>query len=196
MLKFSVHHSKLIAASTGLCLCLGFGVQLNAQAAEKTAFNMPFFIRHVAENASESEGLQQTLDLNFSPEDRLRLRKALDAYGRSVDPAHEQIAERRRAMQESIQTRFLAADKDNDGSIDRQEATESLPQIARHFNSVDTNQDGLITVDELQTVQSRIEERRKAAEAAMQLQNQEIADVNIPKRKNKQAANNGRKNAL
>ena len=196
LLKFNVHHSNLIAASTGLCLCIGFGVQLNVQAADKTAFTMPYFNRHIAENSTDGEGLQQTLNLNFSPEDRLRLRKALDAYARSVDPAHEQIAERRRAMQESIETRFLAADKDNDGSIDRQEATESLPQIARHFSSVDTNQDGLITVDELQTVQSRIEERRKTAEAALQLQNQDVTDVNSPKRKNKQAANNGRKNAL
>lgn len=200
LLKVNAHHSSFIIASTSLCICMGLGVQLNAQAADKTAFTMPSFNRHVAENiADNNEALQQTLDLNFSPEDRLRLRKALDAYARSVDPAHQQISERRRAMQESVETRFLAADKDNDGSIDRQEATESLPQIARHFSSVDTNQDGLITVDELQAVQLRIEERRKLAEAALQAKSQELVDANNPnnqKRKSKQAANNGRKSAL
>ena len=160
-------------------------------------FNKQDFIKHVADEEVISDGTQQTLNLNFSPEDRLRLRKALDAYSRTVDPDHEQIIERRRAMQESIKERFLASDKDNDGSLDRQEATDSLPQVARHFSQVDTNQDGIITLDEMQSVQLKIVERRKAAEAAIEAKKQEEAEAlaNM-KRKNKQASNNSRKNAL
>jgi hypothetical protein len=149
-------------------------------------------------NPSDSDGTQQTLNLNFSPEERLRLRKALDEYARSVDPDHDQIEERRRAMQESIEARFLASDHDNDGSLDRQEATESLPQIARHFSQVDTNQDEMITLDELEAAQARILERRRAAEAAIEAQKlQEAETATTTKRKNKQAANTSpRKRAL
>jgi Ca2+-binding EF-hand superfamily protein len=71
-------------------------------------------------------------------------------------------------MHESIEARFLDADTDGDGMVTRQEATEKLPQIARHFNQVDTNEDGAITIDELEEAQARILERRKAAEMAIE----------------------------
>ncbi|HSH55186.1 MAG TPA: EF-hand domain-containing protein [Methylotenera sp.] len=171
---------------------------LYASAADRTnQANGDGFIKRVADDESANEGTQQTLNLNFSPEDRVRLRKALDDYSRSVDPDHDQIEERRRAMQESIEERFLATDKDNDGSIDRQEATESLPQIARHFSQVDTDQDEKITLDELEAAQARIIERRKTAEAALQAQKQQEAEAAAAaKRKSKQAANPRKQRAL
>lgn len=159
------------------------------------------YMRRVADstdNTDANEGMQQTLNLNFSPEERMRLRKALDTYARTVDPSHDQIAERRRMMQKSIESRFLAADRDNNNALDRQEATESLPQVARHFNQVDANQDGFITIDELLAFQNRIEERKKAAETLAvgqenikDLSPKELAD--LMKRKGKQASNNSRK---
>jgi hypothetical protein len=178
---------------------MGLGLSFYAQAGGRTNLaNAEELVKRVADAEHATEGLQQTLNLNFSPEDRVRLRKALDEFARSVDPDHDQIEERRRAMQESIEARFLATDKDNDGSIDRQEATESLPQIARHFSQVDTNQDEVITLDELEDAQARIIERRKAAEAALEAQRQqEIEAAAAAKRKSKQAANNPpRKRAL
>ena len=100
-------------------------------------------------------------------------------------------------MRESIEARFLAIDKDNDGSIDRQEATESLPQVARHFSQVDTNQDEVITLDELQAAQSRILEHRKIEEALLEAQKQQEADAAaLAKRKSKQAVNSTHKSAL
>lgn len=146
------------------------------------------------------EGYQKTLNLNFSPERREMLRKALEDYARSIDPSHDQIEERRRAMQESIEARFFEADSNNDSTIDRQEATEKLPQIARHFNSVDTNQDGVISLNELVEAQARILERRRAAEAAIQLEKQrkaiEAEALEDAKAKNKQATNTSKKKAL
>jgi len=146
------------------------------------------------------EGYQKTLNLNFSPERREMLRKALEDYARSIDPSHDQIEERRRAMQESIEARFFEADSNNDSTIDRQEATEKLPQIARHFNSVDTNQDGVISLNELVEAQARILERRRAAEAAIQLEKQrkaiEAEALEDAKAKNKQATNSSKKKAL
>ncbi len=175
-------------------MCVGLGLSFNGNAADRSNL----VAADDTAKRSGDDGMQQTLDLNFSPEHREKLRKALDDYSRTVDPYHEQIEERRRAMQESIKARFLAIDNDNDGTIDRQEATESLPQIARHFNQVDTNQDGVISLDELEDAQTRILERRKAAEAALEAQKlQEIEAVAAAKRKTKQAAsNNPRKPSL
>lgn len=144
--------------------------------------------------------MQQTLNLNFSPEHRERLRKALEDYARSIDSSHDQIEARRRAMKKSIEARFLDADNDNDGTLDRQEATEKLPQIARHFSSVDTNQDGLISLDELLEAQARIVERRKASEALLEAQKQqkllETETLPVDKRKNKQATDTAKKRSI
>lgn len=197
-MNLATHKSVSIKTCACLAVCIGLGLSLHAGAADRTNLaNADGLTKRVADDESANDGTQQTLNLNFSPEDRVRLRKALDDYARSVDPDHEQIEERRRAMQESIEARFLATDKDNDGSIDRQEATESLPQIARHFSQVDTNQDEVITLDELEAAQARILERRKAAEAALQAQKlQEAEAAAAAKRKSKQAANSPRKRAL
>ena len=180
--------------SVSISACLGFGlvlfVSLNIANAEDAS-------KHISESDSANEGTQQTLNLNFSPENRSKIRKALDEYSRSADPEHKQIEERRRSMRESIEARFLAIDKDNDGSIDRQEATESLPQVARHFSQVDTNQDEVITLDELQAAQARILEHRKAEEALLEAQKQQEADaLASAKRKTKQAVNNNHRSSL
>ncbi len=180
-------------------MCIGFGLTLNVAAAGRNiVFTSQNSTERVADADATNDGMQQTLELNFSPENREKLRKALDDYARSVDHGHDQIEERRRAMQESIKVRFLDADSDGDGTIDRQEATERLPQIARHFSQVDTNQDNVISLDELEDAQVRILERRKAAEAAVEAKKLQDADAGavVIKRKNKQASDNTRKRAL
>ena len=192
-----------------LAMCLGLGLSFSVTAggrnnllplAEKTKRVVDE--DQQSEETNRSEGLQQTLNLNFSPEHREKLRKALDDYARSVDPSHDQIEERRRAMQESIETRFFEADADGDGTLDRQEATERLPQIARHFNTVDSNQDNLISLGELVEAQARILERRKAADLALEQQKQQKmleADGGTAitvKPKAKQANNSSKKKSL
>lgn len=178
-----------------------FAVSINSLAGEKTYFDGNGKLNKLAANEdNNNDGLQQTLELNFSPESREKLRKALDDYARSIDQDHDRIEERRRAMQESLEARFFDADNDNDGTIDRQEATEKLPQIARHFNQVDTNQDKVISLDELADVQARIMERRRAAEAAIEAQKLQAAsnasDEAKTKNKTKQSANSNKKRAL
>jgi hypothetical protein len=101
-----------------------------------------------------------TLDGSITMEERIRIYRDLDQYSRSVDSTHLVIEKQRRDMRERLQQRFAGSDKDNDGSISREEATESLPQIARHFNQVDTNADGVVTLDELAVVHARMMERR------------------------------------
>lgn len=194
-----------------VAMCLGLGLSFSVTSAGRSNLVSPadktkrtVDEERQSEENLKNDGLQQTLNLNFSPEHREKLRKALDDYARSVDPSHEQIEERRRAMQESIESRFFEADTDGDSTLDRQEATEKLPQIARHFNSVDTNQDNLISLSELVEAQARILERRKAAEAALeqQKQQQKILDAEAAsaavtaKPKNKQANNSSKKKSL
>jgi Ca2+-binding EF-hand superfamily protein len=187
-----------VAKYTCLALCVGFTITISVAADDRSSLvSTDDTSRRAAEAAAGNDGTQQTLRLNFSPETRVKLRRALDEYARSADPEHELIVERRRSMRDSIETRFLAVDKDNDGSIDRQEATESLPQVARHFNSVDTNQDGVITLDELEAAQARSLAHIRASEALQEAQKlQDTDSETVNKRKSKQAVNGSRKNAL
>ena len=61
---------------------------------------------------SDDGGLEKTLEHNFSPDDRARLRKALADYAKSTDPVHTQIEQKRKAMQESIEKRFNECNKE------------------------------------------------------------------------------------
>jgi hypothetical protein len=137
---------------------------------------------------NDNSGLDQTLEHNFSPEDRARLRKALADYSKSTDPEHHQIELRRKAMKESVEERFNGCDKDNDESIDREEATHCLPQVARRFSAVDVDEDGVITLEELELAQAKAIERQKAAEAKVEAQKIEEAEADI-KNKNKNKVN-------
>ncbi len=149
----------------------------------------------VAED-SDGSAIEQTLEHNFSPEDRARLRKALGDYAKSTDPEHQQIAQKRKAMQESVEARFNECNKDNDDALDREEATHCLPQVARHFSYVDVDEDDVITLEELQLAQAKQIERQKAAEAKMEAQKILEAEAAIKDKSkskvNKQAAT-GRK---
>ena len=140
---------------------------------------------------SDENGVEQTLEYNFSPDDRARLRKALADYAKSTDPVHNQIEQKRKAMKESVAARFNACDKDSDESLDREETTECLPQVARHFSYVDVDEDELITLEELELAQAKSIERQKAAEAKMEAQKIQEAEAAIKSKTkiNKQAAN-------
>jgi len=195
LINFTSKHI-LTAKHACLLMCVGFGMSFNVDAAGKTNFIAVGTVeKPVAEEDAAGEGMRQTLNLNFSPETREKLRKALDDYAKSVDQDHDRIEERRRAMQESIEARFLDADNDNDGTIDRQEATEKLPQIARLFSQVDANQDGVISLEELEEAQARAMERRRVAEATLEAQKLQASEASLAaaKQKNKQVSNNSKK---
>ena len=142
---------------------------------------------------------EQTLEYNFSPEDRARLRKALADYSKTTNPEHHQIELKRKAMKESIEQRFNGCDKDNDDSIDREEATLCLPQIARRFSTVDVDEDGVITIEELELAQAKSVERQKAAEAKVEAQKILEAEAEIKNKgrfkSNRQALNTHKKPA-
>lgn len=170
-----------------LALCLLFGLTESIQAGgrndiprDNQAGNVEEITPQATDADNQDTSTQQTLDGNISDEERMRLRRDLDEYSRSVDPAHVQIEERRRVMHQRLVERFSDSDKDNDGSISREEATETMPQIARHFNQVDLNGDGVITLNELEAAQARAIERRRAETAK-----NEVQESDAPKRKSK-----------
>jgi hypothetical protein len=180
-------------ATTPILFVLGTSLVLPVFAGGKNNF---FAEEIVTADDTDTSAMEQTLEHNFSPEDRARLRKALGDYTKSTDPEHNQIALKRKAMQESVEKRFNDCNKDNDDSLDREEATYCLPQVARHFNFVDVDEDGVITLEELQLAQAKQIERQKAAEAKMEAQKILEAEAAIKDKSkskvNKQAAN-GRK---
>ena len=154
--------------------------------------------KHAAEEAEQSIS-DQTLEYNFSPEDRARLRKALADYSKSTNPEHHQIEISRKAMKESLEERFNGCDKDNDDSIDREEATLCLPQIARRFNTVDIDEDGVITIDELELAQAKSIERQKTMEVKIETKKIQEAEAEIKNKSkfkgNRQALNAHKKPA-
>ena len=176
--------------STPIVFAVAIGIVLPAFAGGKNSLIAED--KSVLEDADDG-AMEQTLEHNFSPEDRARLRKALGDYTKSTDPEHNQIAQKRKAMQESVEQRFNDCNKDNDDSLDRDEATHCLPQVARHFSYVDIDEDEVITLEELQLAQVKQIERQKAAEAKMEAQKILEAETAIKDKSkskiNKQAAN-------
>ncbi len=55
--------------------------------------------------------------------------------------------------------RLKAADADADGYIDRSEADASLPRIAKNFDTLDTDQDGRLSREELQQAMQNARKR-------------------------------------
>jgi Ca2+-binding EF-hand superfamily protein len=183
-------------ASTPILFVLGTSLVLPVFAGGKNSFITE---DKLIVDEADTSAIEQTLEYNFSPDDRARLRKALGDYAKSTDPEHNQIAQKRKAMQESVEKRFNECNRDSDDSLDREEATHCLPQVARHFSYVDVDEDGVITLEELQLVQAKQIERQKAAEAKMEAQKIEEAEAAIKDKSklkaNKQAAN-GRKRPI
>jgi Ca2+-binding EF-hand superfamily protein len=47
-----------------------------------------------------------------------------------------------------LEAAFKAADKDNDGTLDKQEA-KAMPRVAKNFDAIDTDKDGTVSMDEI-----------------------------------------------
>ncbi len=128
-------------------------------------------------------------------DENIRLRRDLDEYTRTVDPAHVQIEERRRLMHKRLQERFAQIDRDGDGLISRDEALDGIPQLLRHFNNVDLNGDNQLSLDELEALQAKIMERQRT----MTVRVEPVPESEPPKKKSGKEAskdNNSRKPSL
>tara|TARA_B110000240_G_C13153877_1_gene306461 strand:+ start:58 stop:546 length:489 start_codon:yes stop_codon:yes gene_type:complete len=93
-------------------------------------------------NVVDSEVIYELTDLD-------QIRDALAEYSRAEDKNNAIYEEKRRAMLDSVELRFLACDTDADDTLDVFEVTQCLPQVARRFRDVDIDNDNVITLDEI-----------------------------------------------
>jgi Ca2+-binding EF-hand superfamily protein len=76
----------------------------------------------------------------------------------------------REQFQAEVQQRFAAADANADGQLSREEAQAAAPRIYEHFEFLDANDDGAVTLAELQQLRDptlmrqRVLERVRAAD--------------------------------
>ncbi|HTO45583.1 MAG TPA: EF-hand domain-containing protein [Burkholderiales bacterium] len=57
---------------------------------------------------------------------------------------------------------FKAADKDNDGTLDKQEA-KALPRVAKNFDAIDADKDGTVSMDEIKAFMKQAKHEGAAA---------------------------------
>ncbi len=50
--------------------------------------------------------------------------------------------------QQRMEEQFKKADKDNDGTLTKEEA-KAMPYVAKHFKEIDTDKDGTVSMDEI-----------------------------------------------
>ena len=93
-------------------------------------------------NIVDSEVIYELTDLD-------QIRNALAEYSRAEDKNNAAYEEKRRAMLDSVEMRFLACDTDADDTLDVFEVTQCLPQVARMFRDVDIDSDNVITLDDV-----------------------------------------------
>ena len=89
-----------------------------------------------------SSNSTQTIELE-------EIHNALSNFSKAEDKVNVIYEQRRREMLESVERRFILCDSDNNEQLDVYENTVCLPQIARQFRKVDTNNDFLISFDEM-----------------------------------------------
>ncbi|WP_416758371.1 EF-hand domain-containing protein [Roseateles sp. So40a] len=50
---------------------------------------------------------------------------------------------------QKLEERFNAADKDHDGKLTKAEAQAGMPRLAKHFDEIDTQKAGSLTLDQV-----------------------------------------------
>ena len=62
-----------------------------------------------------------------------------------------------------LDSAFKAADKDNDGTLDKEEA-KAMPRVAKNFDAIDADHDGTVSMDEIKAfMKTAMHEKGEAA---------------------------------
>lgn len=66
----------------------------------------------------------------------------------TMDEITSHLSSIQKAMFAKGEARFKAADKDNDGTLTKEEAKE-LPRVAKNFDAIDADKDGTVSLEEI-----------------------------------------------
>ena len=73
--------------------------------------------------------------------------------------------DRKQRAAADLQKRFAAADANGDGKLTREEANGKMPRVYEHFDEIDKNKRGCVTIDDIRAF---MVERRAEQKAAKQ----------------------------
>ena len=123
---------------------------MNIISKSKQFFLLTLFLSsYVAADVTSNKLNSVNSEISYELSDLDQIRDALAIYSRAEDKNNAIYEQKRRAMLDSVELRFLACDTDADDTLDVFEATQCLPQVARMFRDVDIDNDNLITLDEI-----------------------------------------------
>ena len=63
---------------------------------------------------------------------------------------------------DKLEAAFKKADKDNDGTLDKDEA-KAMPRVSKNFDAIDTDKDGTVSMDELKASMKHAHAKGEAA---------------------------------
>ena len=123
---------------------------MNIVLKNKLLFILVFFVSNYVFAEVKSNKLNSVdSEIVYELNDLDQIRDALAEYSRAEDKNNAIYEQKRRAMLDSVELRFMACDTDADKTLDVFEVTQCLPQVARMFRDVDIDNDNVITLDEI-----------------------------------------------
>lgn len=76
----------------------------------------------------------------------------------TLEEIHAGMNAKGKEMHAKGDAKFKAADKDADGTLDKAEAT-AIPGVAKHFEAIDTDKDGAVSLDEIQAFMESMKDK-------------------------------------
>ena len=123
---------------------------MNIVLKNKLLFLLVFFVsNHTFADVKSNKLNSVDSEIVYELNDLDQIRDALAIYSRAEDKNNAIYEQKRRAMLDSVELRFMACDTDADKTLDVFEVTQCLPQVARMFRDVDIDNDNVITLDEI-----------------------------------------------
>ena len=98
------------------------------------------------------------LEESIGSDERERMHRELDKYSNKAYPDSEAIEERRQKMRERL---LWQSDQYGHGNLSREEAELRMPKIAKHFDEIDTDNDGSISREEMRAAQDKMRALRE-----------------------------------